>query len=139
MLRTKLTVYFEDPYWVGIFEKFIDSDYSVCRFVFGSEPTDTEVFLFILGHSEKLVYSRPKPGDAPAKDIEAVNPKRLQRMAAKEMQSQHGLKKAYEAIRQELELKKTERKTISKAERDEMKQRKYDLKQEKRKEKHKGH
>ena len=39
----KLTVFFEDPFWVGIFERIEKGKLSVCRVVFGSEPKDYEV------------------------------------------------------------------------------------------------
>ena len=31
----KLTVYFEDPFWVGVFERVEYNSLSVCRVVFG--------------------------------------------------------------------------------------------------------
>lgn len=30
-VSVKLTVYFEDPFWIGIFEKGIDEKLSVCK------------------------------------------------------------------------------------------------------------
>ena len=32
-----LTVYFEDPFWVGVFERVEDDQLSVCRHVFGAD------------------------------------------------------------------------------------------------------
>ena len=45
----KLTVFFEDPFWVGIFERVESGKLSVCRVVFGSEPKDYEVWEFCAG------------------------------------------------------------------------------------------
>lgn len=49
----KLTVFFEDPFWVGVFEHIEDGKLSVAKVVFGAEPKDYEVHKFI----EKYCYS----------------------------------------------------------------------------------
>ena len=36
--KAGLTVFFEGPFWVGVFERVEDGRLSVCRVVFGSEP-----------------------------------------------------------------------------------------------------
>ena len=41
--EAKLTVYFDEPFWVGVFEELDGKRLSVCRVVFGSEPTDAEI------------------------------------------------------------------------------------------------
>ena len=46
----KLTVFFENPFWVGIFERMEDGKLSACRVVFGGEPKDGEVWAFVLQH-----------------------------------------------------------------------------------------
>jgi len=42
--RSVLTVYFADPFWVGIYERTDSSGYAVCKVTFGSEPSDTEIY-----------------------------------------------------------------------------------------------
>lgn len=42
---TRLTVFFEAPFWVGMFERFEGGTLSVCRIVFGAEPKDYDVFV----------------------------------------------------------------------------------------------
>ena len=37
-MEAKLTVYFEDPFWVGVFERVEDGKLSVCKVTFGAEP-----------------------------------------------------------------------------------------------------
>lgn len=44
----KLTVLFEEPFWVGIFERQDGKKYEACRVVFGAEPKEVEVYEFIL-------------------------------------------------------------------------------------------
>ena len=39
----KLTVFFEEPFWVGIFERIEDGKLSVAKVTFGAEPKDYEV------------------------------------------------------------------------------------------------
>ena len=46
-VSSSLTVYFEDPYWVGIFERINNKKLSVAKVTFGAEPKDYEVLEFI--------------------------------------------------------------------------------------------
>ena len=46
-VMTKLTVFFEEPFWVGVFEKTWDEKVSVSKFTFGTEPKDYEIYHFI--------------------------------------------------------------------------------------------
>lgn len=39
-MKACLTVYFEDPFWVGVFERIDDGKLSVCKVTFGAEPKD---------------------------------------------------------------------------------------------------
>ena len=39
----KLTVFFEEPFGIGIFERISEGKLSVCKVIFGSEPKDYEV------------------------------------------------------------------------------------------------
>ena len=43
----KLTVYFEEPFWVGVFECIEDGKLSVAKVTFGAEPKDYEVQEYI--------------------------------------------------------------------------------------------
>ncbi|MBR1930649.1 MAG: YjdF family protein [Lachnospiraceae bacterium] len=54
---SKLTVFFEDPFWVGAFERAIDGKLSVSKVVFGAEPKDYEVWDFVLNHYYELKFS----------------------------------------------------------------------------------
>ena len=132
----KLTVFFENPFWVGVFERVSDGKLSVCKVTFGAEPKDYEVWDFILKHYYELKFS-------PAVDTEikqiADNPKRRQRSAKKQLQSSGIGTKSQQALQMQREDMKTERKQISKEQRDAEKQRQFELKQQKRKAKHRGH
>ena len=132
----KLTVFFEEPFWVGVFERVSDGQMSVCKITFGAEPKDYEVLEFILSQYYKLKFS-------PAVDVEvrksADNPKRRQRDAHKQVQNSGIGTKSHQALQMQREEMKTERKLISKEQKEAEKLRQFDLKQQKRKEKHKGH
>ena len=48
-IRTgKLTVFFEEPFLVGIFERVENGKLSVSKVTFGTEPKDYEIWLFLL-------------------------------------------------------------------------------------------
>ena len=130
----KLTVFFEDPGWVGIVDRIEKGNLSVCRVVFGSEPKDYEVWEVVLANYHQLRFS-PSVDVAPRK--EAVNPKRIQREARKQIAAGIGTKsqQALQLLREE---NKQERKEVTRQEREAEKQRQYDLKQQKRREKHRG-
>ncbi|MBQ6419942.1 MAG: YjdF family protein [Clostridia bacterium] len=130
-----LTVFFEDPFWVGVFERVTDGKLSVCKVTFGAEPKDYEVWDFFLKHFRELKFS-------PAVEIEvkqtADNPKRRQRGASKHLQNTGIGTKAQQALQKQREENKATRMQTSREQREAEKQRQFDLKQQKRKEKHKG-
>lgn len=76
----KLSVFFENPFWVGIFERIENNRLTVCKVTFGAEPKDAEVYEFILKNYHKLKYS---PAVKIKMKDQAKNPKRLQREAKK--------------------------------------------------------
>ena len=134
--NARLTVYFEEPFWVGIFELISDGKLSVCKVTFGAEPKDYEIFDFVLKSYYSLKFS-------PAVETEikqtADNPKRRQRNAKKQLQSSGVGTKSQQALQMQREEMKTERRQISKEQREAEKQWQFDLRQQKRKEKHRGH
>ncbi len=56
-LNISLTVFFEDPFWVGVFERLDEGKLSVCKVTFGAEPKDYEVWDYVLSHYHELVFS----------------------------------------------------------------------------------
>ena len=109
----KLTVYFEEPFWVGVFERIEDGKLSVSKVTFGAEPKDYEVQEYIQKYYFSLKFSPAV--ETVVKDIKR-NPKRMQR-----------------------EAKKQERKEKSRKRKEAEEQRMFELKQRKKREKHKGH
>ena len=80
----RLTVFFEEPFWVGVFERISEGKLSVCKVTFGTEPKDYEVYDFILKNYYCLRFS-----PAVATDVKEAgrNPKRVQREVRKQMQN----------------------------------------------------
>ena len=136
-ISAKLTVYFEDPFWVGILERQSENGYEVCKITFGAEPNDGEVWEMMLKDFSKLRFS---PNiHCKTEQKKRINPKRVQREIHKQIQTRGIGTKAQQALKLMQEQNKKSRKVYSKEQREEEKQRKYDLRQKKRKEKHKGH
>ena len=135
-VESRLTVFFEEPFWIGIFERICSGNLSVCKVAFGAEPTDAEIYVFILKHFSELKFTDP------IKTVEkqtADNPKRRQRNARRQLDSVGVGTKSQQALQKQREEMKAERRHISRKEREAEKQRQFELKQKKRKEKHKGH
>jgi hypothetical protein len=135
-MEGKLTVYFEDPFWVGVFEREDETGYRVCRVVFGPEPTDAELLAYIQQEYANLDFGVPLKGQ-----VEVVRKrifKRVQREVRREMEVGVGTK-AQRAMQVALELTKKEREVMSRERREEEKELKFKLQQEKRKERHRGH
>ena len=131
----KLTGFFEDPFWVGVFERTENGRLSVCKVTFGAEPKEYEVREFVMKNYDRLKFSPPV--DVAVKK-ETANPKKLQREARKQTQQTGIGTKSQQALQLQREENKLERQEIGKEIREAEKQRRFDLKQQKRKEKHRG-
>ena len=147
---SRLTVLFEEPFWVGLYERMDRGwyevckitfgaeprDREVCKITFGAEPKDCEVYDFLLQNWSRLRFSPSI--EAAAQEERRVNPKRMQRQVSRELTAGIGTK-----AQQALKLQRTEgkqvRQTHSREQREAEEQRRFELRQEKRREKHKGH
>ncbi|HDK7167756.1 TPA: YjdF family protein [Clostridium botulinum] len=133
----KLTVLFDDTFWIGIFEKQDQDKIQICRVVFGQEPKDYEVYDFILKNYYNLKFSDPI--DIDEKPKKKINPKRMQREIKKTVQEKGIGTKAQQALKLDHENKKTERKIKLKENRENKKELKFQKRQEKKFQKKKGH
>ena len=132
----KLTVYFEEPFWVGVFERIEDGKLSVAKVTFGAEPKDYEVQEYIQKYYFSLKFSPDV--DTVVKDIKR-NPKRMQREAKKQMQETGIGTKSQQALKLQQEQNKQERKVRSREKKEADELRMFELKQQKKREKHRGH
>ena len=117
----KLTVFFEEPFWVGLFERIEGDTLRVSKVTFGAEPKDC---------------SPPVSNETRER---ADNPKRRQRAAAKEMQKTGVGTRSQQALQAQREMMKVARKIVSKEEQEAEAQRRFELRQQKKKEKKRGH
>ena len=133
---SRLTVFYEEPFWVGVFERMEGDRLSVSKVTFGAEPKGYEVLDYVRRHYGELRFSEPVPHEVREK---ADSPKRRQRAAAREMQPTGVGTKSQQALQAQRELMKVERKRITRAEREAEEQRRFELKQQQKKEKKRGH
>lgn len=136
-LISRLTVFFDDPFWVGLFElKFPDGKCLAARHVFGAEPADAGVYLFLKTFTPKY---GTLDGCTTDRRESAEGVKRRIRRAAAEVRGGRGEKKALDALKRlretELAASKKESRAQTEAERD----RKFEKKREKKRGKRKGH
>ena len=132
----KLTVYFEEPFWVGVFEHIEDGKLSVAKVIFGAEPKDHEVQEYIQKYYSGLKFSMAV--DTVVKDI-SRNPKRMQRQARKQMLKKGIGTKSQQLLKLQHEQNKQERKERSHKKKETEEHIMFELKQQKKKERHKGH
>jgi len=135
--NAKLTVLFEPPFWVGIYERQSNEAYEVAKITFGAEPKDVEVYAYLLKHWHKLRFSPSIEGEGPAE--RPKNPKRLQREITKQLHEGTIGTKAQQAFKLSQEQGKLERARRSRQLDEAEKDHRFALRQAKRKAKHNGH
>ena len=134
---TRLTVRFEEPFWVCLYERGGGGQYEACRIVFGREPGDQEVYAFLLEHWRRLEFSPPMASAIPPE--RRRNPKRARREARRGTRPAAMGTKAQQALALQREQGKAARARRTREEREAEDARRFALRQEKRREKHKGH
>lgn len=134
----KLTVFYNGQFWVGIIEEIQGKRLYAKEFIFGSEPKEQEVLHFVQTRLLAVVEQLAK-GVAISTKRKKVNPKRLARQVAKEMK-QRGLSTyAQQAIKEQYEARKEQRKKDWRQRRKERAAYIRARKVQKKKEKHRGH
>lgn len=131
----RLTVMFEDPFWIAVFERYESGKLSVSKVTFGAEPKDYEVYEFILNHYNDLQFS---PAVAAAVKESKRNPKKMQREIRKSLENTGIGTKSQQALKLQHEQNKQERKVKSREQKRAEAERMFELKQQKKKEKHRG-
>lgn len=134
--KSKLTVLFDPPFWVGVFERESGGRYEACKLTFGAEPRDAEVWACVLAHYDRLDFS-PALAVQRAPD-RTVSPKRAQRLARRQTQSAGVGTKAQQALQLQREQAGRERRALSREERAAEQERRYRLHQQKRRARHRG-
>ena len=135
-MKSSLTVFFEDPFWIGVFERTDEGKQTVCKVTFGAEPRDGDVWEFILQHYDKLLFSTAVETEIRQT---ADNPKRRLRNARKQTERSGVSTKSQEALQLQREERKTERRQLGREQREADIQHRFEMKQQKKKEKRRGH
>lgn len=84
MTYARLTVFFDAPFWVGLYEREENGKYTACKLVFGAEPKDYEVLDHLLGSWRSLRFSPPVSSSLPKE--RRICPKRQQREIRRELE-----------------------------------------------------
>lgn len=134
---TVITVRFEDPFWICLYERGSGGSCQACKITFGAEPRDREVWAFLLENWRHLEFSPPVPAENPAG--RTLNPKRARREARRQTRPAAMGTKAQQALALQREQGKEARRRRTREEREAEEARRFALRQEKRKEKHRGH
>lgn len=137
MEKTSVTlrVFFDEPFWVGITERISEEGLAVCRTVFGAEPEDGEVYAWILGFYDRMSFSPAIAADV--RDRQLHFKKRV-REVRRQIQKAGVGNRSQQALSLQRELMKTERSSISRLQKEAQKQERFEQKQQKKKEKHRG-
>lgn len=140
---TTLTVFFDNPWWIGVAETSDTDGLRVFRYIFGSEPGTGEIYEFVLRDLNNLwqqpliTTSEPTKEDKPT--FPKINPKRANREAGRKTKESGISSKAQEAMRLQIEQNKQERKEVSRQRREEIADYKRQKAREKALAKHRGH
>lgn len=135
-IKSSLTILFENPFWIGLYERIDGDKYEACKIIFGAEPKDYEVYDFLLKNWHKLKLSTPIKTDKI--EERKINPKRMKREINRQLDNKGIGTKAQQALKLQHEQSRIERKTKRREEKEAEKERKFALRKEKKKAKHKG-
>ncbi|WP_067174557.1 YjdF family protein [Microtetraspora niveoalba] len=104
-----LSVFFDSPFWVGVLEIQENGELRAVRFVFGSEPTDPELYEFLMRHGVALLEraEAAPPVSAETREARRPNPKRAAKLASRAVKAMRSTA-SQEAMRLELESRKRE-------------------------------
>ena len=131
-----LTVCFEDPFWIGVFQREESGGLSACKVTFGAEPRDFEVWELVLNAFWTLEFSPEVEAESVHR---RVNAKRARRQAAALTEACGMGTKAQRALQLQHEARKTAGQTAGRQRDEAEAERRFCLRQTKKKEKHRGH
>lgn len=135
----KFIIFFDGQFWCGISENPTANGINVKKFVFGSEPVDKEILDFV---NQKLFNDSDSEREHSCTDnplpVKRISPKRMKRLAAKEVNQKGISTKSQETLREEKEQYKKQKKRKSREEKEMIKEMKRLKKVEKKKLKKRG-
>ena len=136
-VKGTFTVCFEDPFWIGVYERTDGNTYEVCKITFGAEPKDYEVYDFLLRKWAYFTFAKVKDKTPPS--AKKINPKRLKRAIRRAVNMQGVGTKAQQVLKQAYVEQKLQREKQEKIQKHLLSEQRYQLRQKKKKKKQKGH
>jgi hypothetical protein len=137
-MEGKFTVYFEDPFWVGILEVTDNGKCKMGKVTFGSEPSASDIYEFTINE-----YSNMKLNEIEIEEHESenkqINPKRMMKSVRKQLDKKGIGTRSQSALKNIQENNKKEKKKSNKEKRIELEEKIFLIKQMKKKKKKKGH
>jgi hypothetical protein len=134
----QLTIFYDGQFWVGLIERQVEKKYYSTLHTFGEEPGDGQILEFVSDELLKIINRQSSHVISDKRHCKKINPKRLKRIAAMELEKNPMSTKSQAAIQKQMEENKKERKEISKKEKEVKKEYKRKIASEKRKNRHKG-
>lgn len=135
--RIVMTVVFEQPFYKGIFERFYEDQYAVAKINLGTSlPKTRDIYRIILTDWDRISFT--DVGKFSMK-THKMNPKRRQRSAQKQVHARFQGSRSQQAIQVVYEKQK---KDFHKKKHDQIlkrKQQQFEIRQLKKKQKHRGH
>ena len=135
--RSSFTVLFQDPFWVGVAERWDGAGYRAAKVTFGAQPTDAEILQWVEKEWHRLRFSPPQAERERAVP-ERRNPKRARREAARAVACGGTGTRAQQALSRQREQEGEARRARSREDRRAEAERKFLLRQEKKREKRRG-
>jgi hypothetical protein len=136
-----VSIYLDGPFWVGLIEVVEDGRLHVTRVVFGSEPTDPELYDFLQRHGVALLDQAHAAPAVPVSDRQTrrPNPKRAAKLAARAAaQTPSRSTASQEAMRLVIEERKKEATSARKARKAELDDYRQEMAKQKRIKRHRG-
>lgn len=87
--RMEFTIFFEKPYWIGICVRYTENCIFSSRYVFGSEPSNSEILDFYLNYFDRMKFVECSVSSVePA--VKKISYKKSQHKCKKEMPPEEG-------------------------------------------------
>lgn len=137
MGKSRLTVFFEDPFWVGLAERWAEGRYEAAKVTFGREPSGPELYQWVLSEWDHLRFCPAVPEELPGD--RRVNPKRVQRAVRKEVRTKGVGTRAQELLKRQYEQAQAERAAFRRQTREEESEHAFRQRQARKKERRRGH
>ncbi|MGB8384283.1 MAG: YjdF family protein [Dermatophilaceae bacterium] len=137
----QFTVYFDGQFWVGVLETEDAGQLRAARHVFGPEPSDVELYQFLLTEGGALIDVALK--NPPVEGRLGVrwprNPKRIQRQVSREAALPTTSTAAQQALRHANEQRAAERTKLARQRKADQCEDAYRKRRQRAKAKHRGH